>query len=119
MEGFNRFAACFFGAIVVIAVISALAIGGREMSLRMNAHYGPREEQVRHNTFECSQSHSDGMAREIRQYQDQYNALDPNDPKTPGSKTLLRQRVIQDAESQNSDACPLPSDVQSFVQSLR
>jgi hypothetical protein len=103
----------------IVIVIGALGLAGREYSLRMESHYAPREEQVRHNTFECSQSHSDGMAREIRQYQDQYNVLDPNDPKTPGSKIVIRQRVLQDAESQNSDACPLPSDVQSFVSSLR
>lgn len=119
MEGFNRFAAGFFGTLAVIAVIGALAIGGREFSLRMNAHYAPKEEQVRHDTFECSASHSDGMVREIRQYQDQYNALDPADPKTPGSKALISERVRQDAQTQNSDACPFPSDVQSFVQSLR
>lgn len=97
----------------VIAIGSLLTVYGREFSLRMEAHYAPREEQVRHNTFECSQSHSDGMAREIRQYQDQYGTADA------GGKTIIRQRVLQDAESQNSDACPLPSDVQSFVQSLR
>ncbi|MFM0165726.1 hypothetical protein PQR39_35520 [Paraburkholderia sediminicola] len=97
----------------VIAVGSLLTVYGREFALRMDAHYAPREEQVRHNTFECSQSHSDGMAREIRQYQDQYGTADA------AGKAIIRQRVLQDAESQNSDACPLPSDVQSFVQSLR
>jgi hypothetical protein len=103
----------FLITVAVVLGIAALGVAGREFSLRMNAHYAPREEQVRHNTFECSQSHSDGMAREIRQYQDQYGAAD-----TAG-KAVIRQRVLQDAESQNSDACPLPSDVQSFVQSLR
>jgi hypothetical protein len=108
--------ACYAAA---IAALFALAVAGREFSLRMESHYAPREEQVRHNTFECSQSHADGMAREIRQYQDQYNALDAADAKTPGSRIVIRQRVLQDAESQNSDACPLPSDVQQFVTSLR
>jgi len=97
----------------IVLFITGLTIGGREIALRANAHYAPREEQVRHNTFECSQSHSDGMAREIRQYQDQYGTADA------AGKTIIRQRVLQDAESQNSDACPFPSDVQSFVQSLR
>jgi hypothetical protein len=103
----------FLATVGVILVIGGLTLAGREYSLRMEAHYAPREEQVRHNTFECSQSHADGMAREIRQYQDQYGTAD-----APG-KTIIRQRVLQDAESQNSDACPLPSDVQSFVSSLR
>jgi hypothetical protein len=103
----------FLAIVGVIVAISLLGIYGREFALRMDAHYAPREEQVRHNTFECSQSHSDGMAREIRQYQDQYGTADA------AGKAVLRQRVLQDAESQNSDACPLPSDVQSFVQSLR
>lgn len=103
----------FFITVAVVLGIAALGVAGREFSLRMNALYAPREEQVRHNTFECSQSHSDGMAREIRQYQDQYGAADA------AGKAIIRQRVLQDAESQNSDACPLSSDVQSFVQSLR
>jgi hypothetical protein len=103
----------------IVIVIGALGLAGREYSLRMEAHYAPREEQVRHNTFECSQSHADGVTRELRQYQDQLSALDPADPKTPGSKILLKQRALQVAEAQSSDACPLPSDVQSFVQSLR
>jgi predicted lipid-binding transport protein (Tim44 family) len=107
------FLKAFFGVIGVVIVVSALAVAGREYSLRMEAHYAPREEQVRHNTFECSQSHSDGMAREIRQYQDQYGTADA------AGKTILRQRILQDAESQNSDACPLPSDVQLFVQSIK
>jgi hypothetical protein len=96
-----------------IALLVALGLGGRYVSLRSNQYFGPKEEQVRHNTFECSQSHSDGMAREIRQYQDQYGTADA------AGKAIIRQRVLQDAESQNSGDCPLPSDVQSFVQSLR
>jgi hypothetical protein len=96
-----------------IALVVALSVGGRYVSLRSNQYFAPKEEQVRHNAFECSQSHSDGMAREIRKYQDQYGTADA------GGKTIIRQRVLQDAESQNSDDCPLPSDVQSFVQSLR
>lgn len=103
-------------AAVTILGIVVLAVCGfalRYADLNSNRFFAPREEQVRHNTFECSQSHSDGMAREIRQYQDQYGTADA------AGKTIIRQRVLQDAESQNSDACPLPSDVQSFVQSIR
>lgn len=103
----------FLATVGVVIAITAIGVGGRYIALHSNAYFAPREEQVRHNTFECSQSHSDGMAREIRQYQDQYGTADAS------GKAILRQRVLQDAESQNSDACPLPSDVQSFVQSLR
>ena len=108
-----EFIKAFLATVGVILAVTALGIGGRYVALHSDAYFAPKEEQVRHNTFECSQSHADGMAREIRQYQDQYGTAD-----APG-KTIIRQRVLQDAESQNSDACPLPSDVQSFVQSLR
>lgn len=101
----------FLATVGVVLVFAALGLAGREYALRMNAHYAPREEQVRHNTFECSQSHSDGIAREIRQYQDQYGAADAS------GKAVIRQRVLQDAEAYSCG--DLPSDVQSFVQTLR
>jgi len=95
----------------VIIVIGGLTLAGREYSLRMEAHYAPREEQVRHNTFECSQSHTDGLTHEILDYRDQYGKADA------GGKAVIRQRVLGDF---NSYTCgDLPESVQSFVNSIR
>jgi hypothetical protein len=101
----------FFAVVGVLIFISAAAVGGRYLSLHSNAYFAPREEQVRHNTFECSQSHTDGLVHEIRDYRDQYGAADS------AGKAVLRQRVMQDF---NSYTCgDLPSDVQSFVNTIR
>jgi multisubunit Na+/H+ antiporter MnhG subunit len=105
--------------VVFMIVVAILAFFGNGLNYAVNKTFAPLNEQVRHETFECSASHSDGIAREIRQYQDQYNALDPNDVKTPGARVLLRQRVLQDFESQTGTDCPLPTDVQTFVTSIR
>ena len=103
--------ASLLGVVIVIGVGSLLAVYGREFNLRMDAHYAPREEQVRHNTFECSQSHTDGLTHEILDYRDQYGSADA------AGKTVIRQRVLGDF---NSYTCgDLPESVQSFVNSIR
>lgn len=102
------------GAIILaLAAIAGLAFYGNGLNYVVNKTFSPLNEQVRHNTFECSASHIDGIAREIRQYQDQYRTADAD------SRIIIRERVLQEAESQTGDACPLPQDVQLFVQSLR
>jgi hypothetical protein len=105
--------------IVAALALVGLSFGGSGLNYWLYKTFAPLNEEVRHETFECSASHSDGIAREIRQYQDQYNELDPADSKTPGTRIVLRQRVIQEAEAQTGTDCPLPQDVQNFVTSLR
>jgi hypothetical protein len=107
----------FFITVGVVIGLTVLGIGGRYVALKSEAYFAPKEEQVRHNTFECNASHADGITREIRQYQDQYNAAGKGGD--TGAQALLRQRILQEAEAQSNDDCPQPSDVQSFVQSLR
>jgi hypothetical protein len=103
--------------ILALAAIAGISIYGNGLSYFLNKTFSPLNEQVRHQTFECSASHADGMAREIRQYQDQYRkAQRDNDT---GAQAIIAQRVVQEAETQNSDACPLPQDVQTFIQSVR
>ncbi len=106
-----KFIASFLGIVGVVGAVLVLTVGGREFGLRMESHYAPREEQVRHNTFECSQSHTDGLVHEVRDYQDQYRTADA------AGKAVLRQRVVQDVESYTCGE--LPSDVESFFQSIR
>jgi hypothetical protein len=106
-----QFLKVFFAIVGVSIALAALGVGGREFALRMDSHYAPREEQVRHNTFECSQSHTDGLVHEIRDYQDQYRTADD------AGKAIIRQRVLQDSESYTCG--DLPSDIQSFIQTIR
>jgi hypothetical protein len=104
--------------IILFIIIAALAIiglsfGGSGLNYWLNKTFMPLNEQVRHETFECSASHSDGIAREIRQYQDQYATADA------GGRIIIRQRVLQDYEAQTGTDCPLPQDVQNFANSIR
>ncbi len=103
-----------FGAAVIVLVlagIAGLAFYGNGLGYLVNKTFMPLNEQVRHNTFECSASHSDGVAHEIRQYQDQYSKTDAD------GRILIRQRVIQDAEEYTCG--DLPKDVKDFVNSIR
>jgi hypothetical protein len=98
--------------LAVLAGVAGLSFYGNGLDYLLNRKFAPLNEQVRHDTFECSASHMDGMAREIRQYQDQYATQDAS------GRAIIRQRVLQDAESQTGD-CPFPADIQTFVNSLR
>ncbi|WP_321913520.1 hypothetical protein [Paraburkholderia sp. J11-2] len=97
-------------ALGALAAILTLIVGGRELALRMNAHYSPREEQVRHDTFECSASHTDGLVRELRQIRDQYRAADP------AGRSALADTFKHDADGFTCG--DLPADIQSFRNSL-
>lgn len=99
----------FMGLCIVVA-LAALAFGGREFALRMDSHYAPREEQVRHNTFECSDSHTDGLVRELRQIRDQYRAADP------AGRAALADTFKHDYDGFTCGE--LASDLQSFRNSL-
>ncbi len=103
-----------FGAAVIVLVlagIAALTFYGNGLGYLVNKTFMPLNEQARHNTFECSASHSDGVAREIRQYQDQYHTADAD------GKIIIRQRVLEDAEEYTCG--DLPPAVQDFVNSIR
>jgi hypothetical protein len=104
------FAYIGIGILALVSVV-ALSVGGSGLNYWLNKTFSPLNEQVRHDTFECSQSHTDGLVHEIRDYRDQYGRADA------AGKAVLRQRVMQDF---NSYTCgDLPSDVQSFVNSIR
>jgi hypothetical protein len=106
-----EFIKAFLATVGVILAVTALGIGGRYVALHSDAYFAPREEQVRHNTFECSQSHTDGLTHEILDYRDQYGKADA------AGKEVIRERVLGDF---NSYTCgDLPQSVQTFVNSIR
>jgi hypothetical protein len=98
------------GGILAIVLVFALATGGRYFNWRSNQYFAPREEQVRHDTFECSQSHTDGLVRELRQIRDDYQKADP------AGRAVLADRFKNDADAYTCGE--LPSDVQSFRNGL-
>lgn len=99
--------------IIALAALAGLSFYGNGLNYLINKTFMPKNEEVRHQTFECSASHADGIAREIRQYQDQYATADT------GGRIIIRQRVLQDYEAQTGTDCPLPQDIQAFVTSIR
>jgi hypothetical protein len=66
----------FLAVIGGIIVFALLAVGGTELGYRLDQHYQPREEQVRHDTFENSATKIDGDNRDMANMRLQY--MSPN-----------------------------------------
>jgi hypothetical protein len=100
------------GAVVVgLIVIVALGFGLNYAGLLNARFFAPRVEQVRHDTFECSASHADGMVRELRQIRDQYRTADA------AGRAALADTFKHDADG--FTCYELPADLQSFYSSIR
>lgn len=97
--------------ILVIAGVVALSVGGNGLSYWINKTLSPLNEQVRHDTFECSASHTDGIVRELRQIRDQYNHADD------AGKAALADTFRHEADG--FTCYSLPADLQSFESSIR
>jgi hypothetical protein len=97
--------------ILALAGIAALSVGGSGLNYWLNKTFSPLNEQVRHDTFECSASHTDGIVRELRQIRDQYNHADD------AGKAALADTFRHEADGFTCYA--LPSDLQSFEASIR
>lgn len=98
--------AWILGAIITIAVVWLLAFNG----LLMGAYFGPKQEQVRRNTFERSKAYNDGMVQEIQAMQFQYEQAD--DKHKAALASIIRHRL---AGYQNHQ---LPSEIEEFVRTL-
>lgn len=59
------------GGVAVVA-ITAVVLGGAELSYRLSAHYAPLHEQVRRNTFEQSRAFQEGSVRDLDNLRIQY-----------------------------------------------
>lgn len=81
--------------VAVAGLAIAAALGGgvvlAEFGYRMTAHYAPKYEQVRRDTFEQSQAYVEGQRRDIANL-----SLDWHDPKTsPEQKAAIRSLALQ------------------------
>jgi hypothetical protein len=66
-----------------------LIVGLTEFGYRLDQHYAPREEQVRHDTFEQSQTYNEGVARDIANLRMEYQ----NPSTTQAQKDNIRDTV--------------------------
>lgn len=102
----------FFTVVGSLAVVVGLVVGATELSYRLDQHYQPREEQVRHDTFENSATFTDGMARDLSNLRLQYFATG----ETPQQQELIRETVRQRYGSY--DPNKLPSDLVPFFEQM-
>lgn len=99
--------------LIIIAIISVLGFAANSAGYLQFKFFAPKIEAVRHETYECGQSHGDGLAREVRQYMDQYRSA-PDD----GSRAILASRIKQEVDGYTCNDVALPADVINFRQSL-
>jgi hypothetical protein len=98
--------------LIIVSIISVLGFAANSAGYLQFKFFAPKIEAVRHNTFECGQSHVDGLAREVRQYMDQYRSADA------GGRAVLADRIKQEVDSYTCNDVALPADVTTFRQSL-
>jgi hypothetical protein len=107
MNGVKVVAVCV-GSVIALCL---LAFGLNYAGLLGDRFFQPREEQLRHQTFECSDAHVDGLVRDLRSIRDQYNRADD------AGKAALSDTFRHEA---NGFTCgDLPYDLQSFSSSLK
>ncbi len=98
------FAFMLFAGICVFFGLSALNI----IHLKL---FGPAMEQARYEQFEASQSHIDGVVRQLRDYRVRY-AMAPNDE----AKAAIRTAVLSEVGTTPMEY--LPVDVIIFLREL-
>jgi hypothetical protein len=110
MDDRNDVPIIIFWAIVVILFLVGMGwvISYNDYSLMK--YFAPRQEQVRHETFECSASHTDGLVRELRQIRDQYQHADA------AGKAALADTYKHDMDGYSCG--DLPSDITAFRSAL-
>lgn len=97
--------------VVIVVVIAVLAFAANLAGYGIDSFFMPKQEALRHKTFECSDAHVDGLVRDLRNIRDQYNRADD------AGKAALADTFRHEA---NGFTCgDLPFDLQSFSSSLR
>jgi hypothetical protein len=91
--------------LALVALIWALTAN----DLAMAKVFNPKFEQVRRETFEQSKSYRQGAIQELQNMQFQYEQASPEHKAALASIIMRRAADFQD----------LPSDIQSFVSSLK
>jgi hypothetical protein len=98
--------------LIIVAIISVLGFAANSAGYLQFKFFAPKIEAVRHNTYECGQSHVDGLARELHQYMDQYRSASDD-----SSRAILVERIKHEVESYTCNDVALPDDIVAFSQS--
>lgn len=108
----NLFAIVGAVFVTVMALAAVIAVPWMIMGqdLALQSFFAPRQEAVRHSTFEQSKAYQEGMAQEVRAMQMEYVQASPEHKDALTSVILHR---VADCEDQ------LPGDLRSFVDSLK
>lgn len=101
-------ASAVFLGIILLCVVG---FGLNYVGLFNDRFFNPREEQVRHDTFECSASHTDGVIRDLREQRDEYAHADE------AGKSIIADKFRHEADE--FTCYDLPSDLKSFSNSIR
>lgn len=100
------FAFCF-GAVIVIAAVVGLSIGG----YHLYAYLAPKYEATRRDVMLESRAYSEGQTREIYRLKLQYQQAKDDD-----ERATIRAMALHEASA--FDRSRLPFDLQSFIQQL-
>jgi hypothetical protein len=94
-----------------IIVFVAAIFGLNELGYQVDRHYTPLQEQIRHDTFEQSQSYNEGMIRQLSELRDQYNTVTD-----PTAKAGIKATFMHEVEGYPNQ---LPADLQAFRDQLQ
>jgi hypothetical protein len=95
-----------------ILVFIAVVVGLTEFGYRLDQHYQPRQEQVRHDTFENSATKVDGDARDISNLRLQYMSPGLSQDQKDAIRDIVRQRYC------SLDPAKIPSNLLSFINQM-
>jgi hypothetical protein len=103
--------------LLAILIVLAIIFGLNYAGYLGDIFFAPRQEAIRHEVNECSQTHEGGLVRELRQYQDQFYKAS-KDGDQAGEK-VVADRYKQEYDEYTCNSIPLPPDVQSFRETIR
>jgi hypothetical protein len=101
-----------FAVLVGIVLFVGAIVGLTEFGYRLDKHYQPLQEQVRHDTFENSATKVDGDARDISNLKLQYMSPGLTQEQKDAIRDVVRQRYCSLEQDK------IPSNLQSFINQM-
>ena len=111
MRVFASIVGVFLGLILFIVLCSAISFAATGTDLFFYKFFAPKYEDARRETFEHSKAYNQGMIQELQDMQFQYEQASPE------HKSALASIILHRAADYDEDK--LPSDLRSFIQSLK
>lgn len=102
----------YIGITVLVLVLGGtLTWGLREYDVASSAHFDPKVEAVRRNTFEQSKAYNEGVAQQLQSYQLAYIKG------TPDQQQAIASMVLH--EVAGVDESRLPPNLYAFVTQIK